>query len=233
MPKVAVVAVAVLAAVALGIGAAFLALSGQHTAPAPLALGASPSSPAAATSGLAGTWTVDQGSVAGYRVKERFVGQSSDAEAVARTSAVTGRMTLAASGGGLQVQAASFSADLRQLKSEDANATHGNAVRDSFVGRIYLESAVFPMATYQARFGALPAVAAPADLSLPGTFTVHGVTHDVTIPIKVTRNGDRLEVVASFPLHYGDYKIDVPAVPFTTAAADAIIEVQLFLKRDG
>ena len=161
------------------------------------------------------------------------MGQSSDTEAVARTSTVTGQLVLIAAAAGLQVQAASFSADLRQLQSQDANATHGSSVRDSFVGRIYLESAVYPQATYQAKLGPLTSTTLPVDLNLAGTFTVHGVTHDITIPIRVTQNGARLEVIANFPLHYGDYKIEVPQVPFTTAAPDATVEVHLFLKRQA
>ena len=230
MPRAAVAALAGLVVVLFGVGA-FVLLSPHQQAARPLALSATPSPATGSISGLAGTWVVDQGSEAGYRVKEQFVGQASEAEAVARTSAMSGQLVLAAGGGGLQVQAASFSADLRQLKSQDANATHGNAVRDTFVGRIYLETAVFPQATYQAKLGPLTASALPADLSLPGTFTVHGVTHDINIPLKVAQNGDRLEVVGSFPLHYSDYKIEVPSVPFTTAAPDAVIEVHLFLKR--
>jgi polyisoprenoid-binding protein YceI len=226
-------AIAAVAVVLLAVAAGTILLSQRHTAAPPLALRASPSPTTLAAADVVGTWNVDQGSEVGYRVKERFVGQPSDSEAVARTSNVSGQLVVIAAGAGLQLQAASFSADLRQLKSQDANATHGNAVRDSFVGRIYLESTVYPQATYQARLGPLGSATLPADLSLPGTFTVHGVTHDMTIPMRVTQNGSRLEVISTFPLHYGDYRIEVPQVPFTTAGPDATIEVHLFLKRQA
>ncbi|MFN2464059.1 MAG: YceI family protein [Candidatus Dormibacteria bacterium] len=214
--------------------AAFLLLHWSRRAAAPpLTLSASPSSGPGGATDLAGTWVVDEGSQAGYRVKERFTGQPSDTEAVARSGAVSGKMVLGAGNSKLQLQAASFSADLRQLHSEDANAAYGNLVRDEFVGRIYLETAVYPQATFQARLGPLSAATLPADISLRGTFTVHGVTRDLTIVLKVARNGPRLEVVGSFPLHYGDYGIEVPNVPFTSAAPDATIEVHLFLRRQG
>jgi polyisoprenoid-binding protein YceI len=131
------------------------------------------------------------------------------------------------------LQAATVSADLSKLKSQDANATHGSAVRDVFVGRIYLETAVFPMATFVAKPASLPSSNSPANLAVAGTFTAHGVTHDVVIQLQVTRNGDRLEVVGSFPLHYQDYKVDVPQVPFTSANPDATVEVHLFLRRQA
>jgi len=142
-------------------------------------------------------------------------------------------MVLAASATGLDLRSAQFSADISKLKSEDANATHGSAVRDVFVGRIYLETAVYPMATFVARPLAVASGTSAGTLPVPGTFTVHGVTHDITIPLQVTRNGDRLEVLADFPLHYPDYKIDVPQVPFTSANPDATVEVHLFLKRQA
>src|SRR5439155_876056 len=88
---------AVAALVLLGVGGAYAYFfSGLRTTPPALAL-ASPSAtastsatPTAASAG-SGTWTVASGSVAGYRVKEQFVGQSSSHEAVARGSAVSGQ----------------------------------------------------------------------------------------------------------------------------------------------
>jgi polyisoprenoid-binding protein YceI len=221
--------VAVGVVVLLVLGGVALTRGGQRP-PARFALAASPT-PTAAGEALAGTWVVDAGSEAGYRVRERFAGQSADSEAVARTDAVTGQMLLARTGSAYQLQEATFSADISKLKSTDANAIHNGAVRDNFVGRIYLETAVFPMATFVARPTAVSSGTLPADLELSGSFTVHGVTHDLATSLKVTRNGGRLEVLGAFPLHYPDYKIDVPSVPFTSAQPDATVEVHLFLKR--
>jgi polyisoprenoid-binding protein YceI len=218
----------------LAVGAGALSYLGQPHKSAPkLALSASPSPVTASPGGLDGTWVVDTGSVAGYRVKERFVNQPADSEAVARTSTVTGQMVLVTGPSGLELQGANFSADISKLHSTDANATHGNAVRDNFVARIYLETAVYPEATFVAKTTALGSATSPAAVTVAGTFTVHGVTHDVSIPLQVTQNGDRLEVVGSFQIHYQDYKVDIPSVPFTSAAADATVEVHLFLKRQG
>lgn len=233
MSKLAIAIVAgVLAVLAIAAGGVAY-LTQPHQAAQRFTLSASPAPAAASPSALAGTWVVDSGSQAGYRVKERFVDQAADTEAVARTSTVTGQMLVAGSPDALRLQSATFSADISKLASGDANATRGSAVRDRFVARIYLESSLYPMATFVTKSTAVTPAATPADISVPGTFTVHGVSHDVTIPLKVTQNGDRLEVVGSFLLHYQDYKIEVPSVPFTTAAPDATIEVHLFLKRQG
>lgn len=227
--------IALLAAAAGGVAY----LTQPHQAAQKFTLTASPAPAAtAAPSGLAGTWVIDAGSQAGYRVKEHFVDQPAETEAVARTSTVTGQLVIAGgsgggAGGGLQLKSATFSADLSKLTSTDTNATHGPAVRDRFVARIYLETAVYPMATLVSKPAAITAFATPADITVTGSFTLHGVSHDVSIPLRVSQNDDHLEVVGSFRVRFQDYKIDVPSVPFTTAAPDATVEVHLFLKHQG
>ena len=223
---------AVVAVLVVGAGAVAL-LTQQHPVAKKFVLSASPSPATASPSALAGTWVVDAGSQAGYRVKEHFIDQSADTEAVARTSTMGGQMILADNGGGIELKTATFTADISKLQSTDANAVRGTAVRDRFVARIYLETAVYPNAIFVAKTTPVTSTATPADLTVSGSFTVHGVAHDVSIPLKVSQNGDRLEVVGSFQVHYQDYKIDVPSVPFTTAAPDATVEVHLFLKRQG
>jgi polyisoprenoid-binding protein YceI len=146
---------------------------------------------------------------------------------------VAGELALSRKGGGLSLDSAQLAADLTQLQSTDANAVRGTAVRDRFVGRNFLETATFPKATFVANPGALPASTAPSEVqvALTGKFTLHGVTRDVSVPLKVVQNGDRLEVAGSFPVHLADYRIEVPKVPFTTSAPDATVELHLFLKR--
>src|ERR1700694_266952 len=86
-----VIATGALAAlVVLGlVGGYVYYFTGIRSAPKPLALGtpspaASPTASPAAT-GLAGTWTVGSGSLARYRVNEKFAGQPSSHEAAAET----------------------------------------------------------------------------------------------------------------------------------------------------
>ena len=221
--------VAVLAVAAGGISY----LAQPHHAASRFTLSPTPSPVTASPSALAGTWVVDTGSLAGYRVRERFFNQRADTEAVARTSTISGQMVLASSVTGLELRNASFAADISKLQSTDANATYGPRVRDKFVARIYLETAVYPQAVFVAAPLALTVAGAPASLTVPGSFTVHGVTHELSIPLQVSQAGDRLEVVGTFQVHYQDYRVDVPAVPFTTVAPDATVEVHLFLRRQS
>src|SRR5258707_3876346 len=120
---------AVIAAIALAGGGAYVYFfSGLRSSPSALGLSASPSAQASstasaqATSGLAGSWTVTTGSIAGYRVKELFVGETSKHEAVARTSSVTGTLTVAGDAMGDQLSAITITAPLTGLHNVDTGA---------------------------------------------------------------------------------------------------------------
>src|SRR5256885_13281535 len=111
IPILAVAALAVLG----GGGAYVYYFSGLRTAPPTLAL-ALPSASASA-SASAGTWTITTGSLAGYRVKEQFVGQSSTHEAVARAGNVTGQVSITKSGTTYELTSATVTVQLGNLAS--------------------------------------------------------------------------------------------------------------------
>ena len=94
IPIVAVAALVVLG----GAGAYTYFFSGLRTSPSSLGLPSPSASPGSSTTATPGTWQVSSGSLAGYRVKEQFAGQTSSHEAVARTSDVTGQVTMTQSG---------------------------------------------------------------------------------------------------------------------------------------
>src|SRR5437870_10612570 len=76
-------------------------------------------SPSGSASG-AGTWTVTSGSQAGYRVREQLASLPAPSDAVGRTSAVTGTLTLAQSASGYSVTAADFTVDVSKLTSDQS-----------------------------------------------------------------------------------------------------------------
>jgi polyisoprenoid-binding protein YceI len=127
------------AAVALvaAVGAPFVYIHFiEDKAPAPLTV----ASPASATDAsqpasvpLDGTCKVAPDSQAGYRVKEVLFEQ--DNTAAGRTSGLTGQITVA----GTQVTAASFTADLTSVKSDQSR-------RDSQLQGRIMDTAQFPTA---------------------------------------------------------------------------------------
>ena len=227
------------AAVLLAIGAGGVYVyffSGLRSSPVALKLSPT-SSPAVGTSPIAtdpaGTWKVASGSIAGYRVRETFAGQSSVHEAVARTSAITGGLTTNATGTTLQVTGIDFTADLTALHSIDQVAGHDVAQRDSVVSRS-LELNRFGSATFKASALALPAdftTGATDSLSIQGQLTVHGVTRDVTAAVQIRLNGAQVQADGSIQVQMSDFNITPPQAPFVTVQTAVTIEFQLFLTK--
>jgi polyisoprenoid-binding protein YceI len=183
---------------------------------------AAPSGSAAASGGIDGTWTVAGGSQAGYRVKEVLFGQ--DADAVGRTSDVTGSMTIA----GTTVNDATFKVDLTTVKSDESQ-------RDSqFQGRI-MQTSRFPDATFKLTqpvdLGSVPADQAKVSFSATGDLTLHGVTKSVQVPIDAQRNGANINVVGTIPVKFSDYGINNPSNGAVTTEDNGVVEVSLIFSK--
>ena len=229
---------AVIAVIALAGGGAYVYFfSGLRSSPNALGLSASPSaqastSPSASTAGsLAGSWTVTTGSLAGYRVKELFVGETSKHEAVARTSSVTGSLTVAGASTGYQVSAITITAVLTGLHSVDTVAGRDVSQRDGFVSR-QMNLQQFPSATFTASSVSVTgSTSGPVDLSLPGKLTIHGVTKDVTASAKAQLSGSKVEVAGSVSIVMTDYGVTPPSVPFTTVDPQVTIEFDIFMTK--
>jgi polyisoprenoid-binding protein YceI len=171
---------------------------------------------------LDGTWTAGSGSVAGYRVKEVLLGQNT--EAVGRTSAVTGKLTV--SGG--RVASGAFSVDLTRVTSDEQR-------RDAqFQGRI-METATYPTATFELaepiELDALPAEGVTSSAKASGKLTVHGTTKAVTVQLTVQRSGDSFRVSGSIPVTFADYGITNPSFGPVTTEDHGEIEFLLALTR--
>ena len=205
-------------------------LASSHHAPPVFALG----SPAAEPSGsLPGKWKLASGSEVGYRVREKFINQTSTTEAVARTSMVTGGMQVHVSGSDYVASSIDFVAGLSGLTSQDKYATFQAFQRDFFVRSVYLQTDVWPTAEFKADSIAVPIKQSPgpATMDLPGKFKVHGVTKDVTTHLSVQLNGADIELVGSISLDMRDYNIDVPDISFTKAEPNVLMEYHLILSR--
>jgi polyisoprenoid-binding protein YceI len=231
--------------VVLAGGAAYIYyFSGLRSAPAKLGLSTNPvASPTATTSpvatptsvaSLTGNWTVTSGSVAGYRIKELFVGQASKHEAVARTSTVTGRLTAGGDSSGYRVSALSFTADLSSLHSVDSVAGRDVTQRDGVVNR-QLDVQQFPNASFTATSASVPGGIAsqPVDVTVTGKLTIHGVTRDVTIKAKAQLVGGKAEIAGGFSITMTDYGVSPPQVPFVTVDPTLLIEFDIFLTKAG
>jgi polyisoprenoid-binding protein YceI len=227
----------ILAVIALlvvgGAAAAYLFLRGDNVAPLALpstaprasaSIGAAAASPGASgtsatlppassgpvdVAGIPGTWTIGADSVVGYRVRERLASLSADSDAVGRTSAITGTVTIGGSGDALTVEAADFSVDMTTITSDQDR-------RDNRLRSDGIQTDTFPTSTFKLTTPvALPAGAstgAQVDVILHGDLTLHGVTKTVDIPAKAQVNGDLIQVLGSYAFPFSDFGINAPNV---------------------
>jgi polyisoprenoid-binding protein YceI len=207
--------------------------SGLRTSPPSLGLSTPPASPqTSATTGLAGTWKVTTGSLAGYQVQELFAGEASKHLAVARTSNVSGSLTVSGEASGYQVSGITLTADLTTLQSVDQVAGRNVSQRDGIVAR-QLETQQIPLATFTASTASVPGsvTGAPVDVTLLGRLTIHGVTKDVTATAHAQVAGDKIEIAGKLTINMADYSVSPPQAPFVTVDPTAVIEFHVFLTK--
>jgi len=226
-PRILVAAViVVLAAFAVAYFTLF-----NTSSPPRLTLQTKGSTAAAPAGDVAGTWTVADGSVAGYRVREKLAQLPAPSDAVGRTGAITGQVTIADQGGAYSARNASFTADVSQLKSDQDK-------RDNKIRSIGLETARYPEAT----FVAPGPIAIPADavagrvvrIQAEGDLTLHGVTKRVTIPLDVQRDGTQIKLVGSYQFGWSDFKMEAPSLPpFVSVTGNPTLEFELLLAKQA
>jgi len=235
--RIAIIVVAVIAVVAIGgFVAAQTFLRGDKVpelgldTPAPSAMaseapsaapaasdpGSATAAPSAAAGDLAGTWTIAEGE-AGYRVRETFLQQQADTDAVGRTSGVTGGLEIEGDAGALVIAAGRIEVDMTTLESD-------NGRRDNQLRGRGIQTDTFPTSTFElAGPAALPAElgSADVDVTLPGQLTLHGVTRDVEIAAQARLLDDGTVVVAgTLPILFSDYGIEAPNVAGLIAVQD-------------
>lgn len=178
---------------------------------------------------LAGTWAVGDGSIAGYRVREKLAALPAPSDAVGRTGVMSGQMTITEEAGAFRAGDANFTVDVSQLKSDESR-------RDNKIRTIGLETDKFPQAT----FVAAEPISIPADavdgktvtVDAEGDLTLHGVTKRVSIPLQVRRNGPQIQIVGNYQFGWADFGMTAPSVPpFVSVTGDPKLEFELKLSK--
>jgi polyisoprenoid-binding protein YceI len=156
-----------------------------------------------ATPVVPGNWSViTAGTQVGYRVSETLFGQK--AEAVGRTSTVTGSLTIA----GTTVSKSTFTVDMASISSPESQ-------RDGqFRGRI-METSTFPTATFELtkaiELGSIPEAGKKIQATATGKLTRHGATRDVTFPLEAALDGSNIKALGSIEIVFADYNISNPS----------------------
>ena len=218
--------VGVLVAVALVVGAPWVyARFIAREAPDPLALSTpTTSAEAQIPTGrleIDGTWSVGEGSEAGYRLGEVLSGQQTTV--VGRTEGVTG--TVVVNGG--MLDEATIVVDAGPI-STDAGA------RDAYFRRA-LDTSSFPEARFELTepvdISALGQADVPLSVTAVGTLTLHGVPQPATAVLDVQRTAGGVEVASQIPITLTDFGLTAPDLGWVVVESTGAIEVRLVLGR--
>ncbi|MFD7074345.1 YceI family protein [Nocardioides sp. NPDC059952] len=170
------------------------------------------------TADSAGTWTVSDGSYAGYRLDEVLQGE--DVTVTGRTEDVTGQVTIA----GSEVTEASIEVKVATIATDSDN-------RDGYFRDNAVEAEKFPTATFELTEPAALAEGA-TEVELVGDLTVHGETKSVTVDAEVGGDGaSALQVVGSVPVTFADFGIEAPNLGFVKVEDTGTVEFSLELTK--
>jgi polyisoprenoid-binding protein YceI len=163
-------------------------------------------------------------------VQELFVGETSKHLAVARTSNVSGGLTVSGDANGYQVSDITLTADVSSLHSVDQVVGRNVTQRDGIVSR-QLDVQQFPNATFTATSVSVPGTvtSSPANVTAAGRLTIRGVTKDVNVAATAQVVGDKIEIAGTTTINMTDYGVTPPQVPFTTVDRAVTIEFDAFL----
>jgi polyisoprenoid-binding protein YceI len=157
---------------------------------------------------LAGTWSISSGE-AGYRVRERLANLPAESDAVGRTSAVTGAITLAGNSTNVELTGGTISVDTTQIASDESR-------RDNRLRSEGLQTDLFPTASLKLTSPVdIPAAAlqgTATDVKLVGDLTLHGVTKSVEIPAQAQLVNGTISVAGSLAFPLADFDITAPNV---------------------
>jgi polyisoprenoid-binding protein YceI len=158
---------------------------------------------------IAGTWTVSDGSQAGYRVREQLASLSAESDAVGRTTDVTGSIALESDGSTTTLTAGSITVDTTTIGSDEDR-------RDNRLRSEGLQTDTYPTATFTITQPVeIPAAAiagTATDITLVGDLELHGVTKAVSIPAQARLADGAIQVAGSITFPLSDFEIVAPNI---------------------
>jgi polyisoprenoid-binding protein YceI len=171
-----------------------------------------------------GTWVTTDDCIVGYRVVEDFAGGLQNAEAVGRTTDVVGIVEVE----GETIRAASFTADVSTLRSDDRR-------RDRQVRDRLLDTDTWPTATFTLSGPvALDHELADGDqveAVVTGTLTLRDLTRPVSVAVTAIRTGDEVQLLGAIDVVFADWGIPAPTNPLVSVRDHGMLEFSLWLTR--
>lgn len=157
-------------------------------------------------------------SEASYQVREQLARLNFPSDAIGKTSAVSGSITLKPDG---SVDAANskFTVDVSTLQTD-------SAMRDGYVARNILQSDRFPQVVFApTQVTGLPASlpqSGPVSFQITGNLTIRDVTKPVTWDVTGTVNNGEGVGAATTSFTFEDFNLNQPQVPVVLSVVDKI-----------
>jgi polyisoprenoid-binding protein YceI len=102
----------------------------------------------------------------------------------------------------------------------------GNSGRDSRMHREILESAMFPEIVFTpTQMTGAVAASGTSKIEVSGRFRLHGKEHDLTLPVEVVADGQKLQVVSHFAIPYVEWGLKNPSNFFLHASDKVDVEI--------
>jgi hypothetical protein len=90
----------------------------------------------------------------------------------------------------------------------------------------YMESERYPKSTFQGKISDFdPALNTEQQVTAKGKLVIHGVTQNISIPGKISKQGNSLLMTSTFTVKLADYKIEIPKLMWQNIAEE--VEVTL------
>lgn len=177
-------------------------------------ISASPSATAEAAN-LDGTWTIAEGSYAGYRLDEVLSGE--DVTVVGRTEDVTGSAVIASN----TLNTAEVVVDLSTVATDSDR-------RDNYFRTQAIDTSVNPNATFSLTEPVVLSGSAE-EVTLTGEITINGVTQPATVTAQVAKVDDHLEVAGSTEITWADFNVEAPDLGFVKVEESGFLEFLIVL----
>jgi polyisoprenoid-binding protein YceI len=158
------------------------------------------------------------GNEARYRVREQLLHHDLPNDAIGKTSAISGGITIAADGA-IDTAASRITIDVTSLKSDQER-------RDGYIQHRTLETEQYPTVVFVPRSvsGAKVPLPASGDQSfdVAGLLTVHGVTRPTVWHVKAKSSGNDVTGSGWTQFTFSDISLAQPHLPVLLSVADTI-----------
>jgi polyisoprenoid-binding protein YceI len=165
-----------------------------------------------------GTWTVADGSTAGYRVDEVLNG--ADVTVAGTTDQVTGSVVVGAGA----LSSADVTVDVASIATDSGR-------RDAYFRDSVMDVGTHPTAVFTVTGPVeLPELTGtPVTVPVTGELTLAGQTREVQVDLSVVRTPDGVDVSGSIPVTFADFGIEAPNLGFVRVEDSGAIEFLLHL----